>query len=198
MVRGIEKGINLRDGHPFWPVRDFFDAVSRSDFAFLDYSKIKAWPMMRDQQRRHLGVIKSQPDFVAGNARLADFEDRTANPEPVADTDFIIREAFDREILAEITVNEIRSAKIFLPIAIGSGLIDHDGPLFSTVARKIGLSVPGQIESSNKDSAIYRLLPNRRSDGLSAPFHVLWQSDIDGDDSVHADLPRLGCNGPLF
>src|SRR6202043_1413826 len=99
----------------------------------------------------------------------------------------VIRESFDGEILAKIAVSEIRSVKIGLPIAVGIELIDHDGTLLSAVARDIGLPVPSEVQPSGKDSALCRLLPDRRSDGLSAPFHVPWQSNIDGDDRVHTD-----------
>jgi hypothetical protein len=110
---------------------------------------------------------------------LADFDDRAADPEPVADTDLFVRESFDGEVLAETAVDEIRPAKIVLPVAVGSELIDHNGPLLSAVARKIGLPVPSQVQPSREDSPRFRPFPNRGSDRLSLPFHVVWQADID-------------------
>lgn len=140
---------------------------------------------MRDQQRRHLGDVEAQADPVAGDARLADFEDGAADPEPVADADLVISQSIHREILTEVAVNEIRAAKIILPMAIGGELIDHDGPLLAAVAGKIALTIPNQVEPPGNDAAIDRRLPYPCSNGPAAPLHVLWQSDVDGDDGVH-------------
>jgi hypothetical protein len=41
--------------------------------------------------------------------------------------------------LAEIAINEIRSAKITLPIAAGAELVDHNGTLLTAMSGKIGL-----------------------------------------------------------
>src|SRR5262249_38083681 len=128
---------------------------------------------------------------------LADFEDGTADPEPVADADLVISQPIHREILAEAAANEIRSAKIILPIAIGSELIDHDGPLLAAVAGKIALTISDQVEPPGNDPAIDRRLPYPCSDGPAAPQHVLWQSDIDGDDGVHLGALCGACVGAL-
>src|SRR5262249_719467 len=95
------------------------------------------------------------------------------------------------EVLAEIAVSEIRSAKAAFPVAVGTELIDHNGPLLAAMSGKIGLPVPEQIEPPGKDSALHGLLPDGRSDARSPPFHILWQPDIDGDHRVHADLLGL-------
>jgi hypothetical protein len=83
----------------------------------------------------HLLVIQAQTNLIGGHAWLADLKDGGANPKWVTDVDLIIRKPIDRKVLAEIAVDELRSAKIALPIAIGGEPVDHHGPLLTAVTR---------------------------------------------------------------
>jgi hypothetical protein len=123
---GWEESIDLGDRHPFGTPRTIFDAVSRADFSFPDNSKVEAGSPVRHQQRRHLGVIQTLAQFVAGDVRLADLEDCAADLKPVPDTGLVVGKSFDCEILAETAVTEIRSAMIALSVVVGSELINHD------------------------------------------------------------------------
>ena len=119
VLRRIKQGIDLGDRHAFGAVRELLDAIAGAEFAFLDDAEIKAGPVVRNQQRRHLRTFQPDADPVAGVAWLADLDDGAANPEAVADADLGIGEALHCEVLAENPGHEIRPPKIVRPVAVG-------------------------------------------------------------------------------
>ena len=147
---------------------------------------------MRHQQCRQLRAFQTYADPIAGDTRLADLEGCAADPEPVADTNLVVREPVDREILAEIAVGKVRPTQIFAPVTVGIELIDQNGPLLTAMTGKIALPVPSQIQPCGKHPARRGLLPDRRPDGLPPPCDFPRQSDIDGDENVHTHLLRQG------
>jgi hypothetical protein len=191
MISRVKKGIDLRHAHAFGTFRDLFDPVSRADLAFLDDSEIKARPPVRDHQRRHFRVIETQTEPVASDARLADFEDGAADPVTVADKDLCVGQSIDREILAEIAMNEVRPAKMIGPVTVRIELVDHEGALLAAVARQVGLSIANQIEPTREDAPFDGLFPDRGADGFSSPRHVARQPDIDRDDDIHLESPPV-------
>ena len=112
VLRRIQESIDLSDRHALRPVRKLFDAVAGADLPFLDDAEIKAGPVVRDQQRGHIGAVQSDADPVAGIAWLAHLDDGAADPETIADVDLVIGEALHCEVLAEISGHEIRPPKI--------------------------------------------------------------------------------------
>jgi hypothetical protein len=150
MISGVKKGIDLRHAHAFGTFRDLFDPVSRADLAFLDDSEIKARPPVRDHQRRHFRVIETQTEPVASDARLADFEDGAADPVTVADKDLCVGQSIDREILAEIAMNEVRPAKMIGPVTVGIELVDHEGALLAAVAARSACPSPTRLSRPAK------------------------------------------------
>ena len=55
--------------------------------ALLNHPEIEAWPVVRDDQGRHLGIVHANPQPIAGDAGLRHFKKRAADSVPVTDTD---------------------------------------------------------------------------------------------------------------
>ena len=96
--------------------QDPHDLVAGFDLALFEDAKIKAGSVMLHDERRHLRLIHPDAEPVAGDARLRHFEQRAADPVPVADAHLGVGQAVDREILAKLPVNEVVAAKLSLPI----------------------------------------------------------------------------------
>jgi hypothetical protein len=85
------------------------------------------------QQSWHPGLVHPNADAIAGDARLGDLEQRAADLITVADAPASSGNPFDREVLAELSVDEIGPLQLPLPIAIRFDPIDEDGPLLTPV-----------------------------------------------------------------
>ena len=107
----IEQRIGLGDGHALGTGQDLDDLVAGFDLALLEDAKIKARPVMRHEQRRHLRLVHPDADPVAGDARLRHLEQRASDPVMVADAHLCVGQAVDREILAELAVSEVVAAE---------------------------------------------------------------------------------------
>jgi hypothetical protein len=59
----------------------------------------------------------------------------------VADAHSIVRQSFDCEVLPELSINEVGSLELLLPIAIRFDLIDEDGTLLASVTGQVTLTV---------------------------------------------------------
>ncbi|MGA8194274.1 MAG: hypothetical protein WB902_12975, partial [Acetobacteraceae bacterium] len=119
---------------------------------------------MRDQQRRYLRMLQPDTDPVAGVARLTDLDDGAADPKSIADTDLVIGEALDCEVLAEIPGHEIRPSKIARPVAVGIELVDHKRTLLAAMAAEVALAVAIEIQPAGENPSRHRRLPDRRPD----------------------------------
>jgi hypothetical protein len=91
--------------------------------------------------RRHPVLVHPNADAIAGNARLSDLEQRGADLITVADTHGIVGQPFDREVLAELSVDEVGPLQVLLPIAIRFDLIDEDGALLTPMPGQVALAV---------------------------------------------------------
>ncbi len=96
---------------------------------------------MRNKQSRHLGIVHSNSESIAGNAGLRHFKDSTADPVAIPDANLVVGKTLNGEILSKLPVLEVTSAKFALPISIGFELIDHDGSVLTAVAFQIGLPI---------------------------------------------------------
>jgi hypothetical protein len=90
---------------------------------------------------------------------LGDLEHCAADLIPIADADDIVRQSFDREILAELPVDEIRPLQLLLPVAIRFDLVDEDGSLLTSVAVEIALTIADQIQPADATAAMHRSFP---------------------------------------
>ena len=164
MLRRVEQGIDLGDGHALRAGREFLDLIADADLALLDNSEIETGPAVRNQQRRYLRVFQPDADPVAGVARLADLDDDIADPEAIADADLGIGEALHCEVLAEVSVHEIRSAKIARPVAVGFELVYQERTLLAAMGAEVRLAVAIKVQLAGEDPPCHRLLPDRRPD----------------------------------
>src|SRR5215470_1579485 len=146
MIGEIEERVDVGDGHSLLRFSYLDDFVARADRAFLQNAEIEPRPSAGRQQRRHPGLVHSNADAIAGNARLSDLEQRAADLVAVADARGIIRQSFDREVLAELTVDEVGPPELLFPMAIRVDLVDEDGALLAPVPRQIALTVSIEVQ----------------------------------------------------
>src|ERR1700679_2347152 len=125
MAGQIKQPINFLDGDMLLALRYLHYLVPCADFAFFKDSAIKARSFMRDQERSHLRVVHPYTDAIAGDARLRHFKQSAADPVAISDANLVIGKAFDRQVLAELTVLEVVTLEVHLPVAIRVELIDH-------------------------------------------------------------------------
>jgi len=107
MIGRIEKRVDLCDGHSLLRLSDFDDFVASAHLAFLQDAEVEARPSARRQQCRHPGLVHPNADAIAGNARLSDLKERRADLISVTDAHGIVGQSFDREVLAELSVDEV-------------------------------------------------------------------------------------------
>ena len=107
MLRRIEQRVDLGDCHPLLALLDLHDLVAGADFALLKDAEVESRPSAGGQERRHARLVHANADAIAGDPRLRDLEQRAADPIAVADIDAIVRQAFDREVLAELSVDKV-------------------------------------------------------------------------------------------
>ena len=79
---------------------------------------------MRDQQRRHPGLIHSYANAIAGHTRLRDFKQSSADPVAVANANLIVSQAFHCEIFSELPEDKIVPLQLLLPVAVRVHLVD--------------------------------------------------------------------------
>ena len=72
---------------------------------------------------------------------MSNLEEPAADLITVTDEDGIVGQSFDREVLAELSVDEVGPLQLLLPIAIRFDLVDEDGALLTPVPGQVALSV---------------------------------------------------------
>jgi hypothetical protein len=111
---------------------------------------------------------------------LSDFEESAADPIPVADADGIVRQSLNREVLAELSVNEVGSPQLLAPISVRLHLVGEDGALFTPMSGQIALTVSVEIQPPNPAAAAHRILPYPRVNRAAAPSDVEWKPHVHG------------------
>ena len=159
-------------------VGNLHDLVARADLPFFKDTAIKAWSLMRDQECSHLRVVHPYTDAIAGDARLRHFKQRAADPVAISDADFVIGKAIDCQVLSELTILEVVTLKVHLPVAIGVELIDHHSTMLSTVTCDVALTITVEIETARHHPACYGPLPNSGVDHFALPFDIGWKADV--------------------
>ena len=145
MIGRIEERVDLCDGHSLLPLSHLHDFVAGADLAFLQHAQVEPRPSARCQQCRHPGLVHSNADAIAGDARLRDLKQRAADLIPVADAHGIVGQSFDGEVLAELSVDEVIPAQLLLPVTIRFDLIDEDGAMLTPVTGQVALTVSLEI-----------------------------------------------------
>ncbi len=181
----IEEPADLGDRHFLGAGRKLEDLVAGLNFPLLQNAEIEARAVVRDEQRGNARIFHPDPDAVTGDARLRDLERRAADPVAVADTDLVVAEPFDREVLAELPVDEVGAFELLFPVSVGVELVDEDGTLLATVPRDVALPVTFDVELGHPARAGHWVLEDARKDGLSLPGHILRETDVDRHQPAH-------------
>jgi hypothetical protein len=178
MTGQIKQSINFLDSDMLRAVGNLQDLVARADLPFFKYAAIEAWSLMRDQECRHLRVVHPYTDAIAGDARLRHFKQRAADPVAISDADFVIGKAIDCQVLAELTILEVVTLEVHLPVTIGVELIDHDSTMLPAVTCDVALTITVEIETARHHPAYYGPLPDSGVYHLALPFDVGWKADV--------------------
>src|SRR5262249_8357196 len=139
MIGRIEQRVDLGDGHSLLRLSQFHDFVAGAHFAFLQDAEVESRPSAGRQQCRHPGLVHPNANAIARYARCSDLEQCTAYSITVADTNVIVRQSLDREVLAELSVDEIGPLQLLLPVPIRLDLVDEDRALLTPVAGQVAL-----------------------------------------------------------
>src|SRR5262249_54019145 len=97
----------------------------------------------------------------------------------------VVRQSFDGEVLAELTVREVAASQLLLPVPIGLDLVGEDRALLAAVAAEVTLPVALDVESPDAATTRDRILPDAGVHGPPAPFDVARQTDVDGEQTSH-------------
>ena len=181
----VEERIDLRNRHLFRPGGELEDLVARLHLALLEDAEVEAGATVGDEQGGNPRVVHADPDAVAGDARLRDFEDGGADLVAVADADLVVAQSFDREVLAELSVDEVGSSELAFPVAVGVDLVDEHRALLAAVASQIALAVTVDVELADAARACNGVLEDAREDCLPLPRDVLRHADVDGQQGAH-------------
>src|SRR5262249_44163720 len=146
--------------HSLLRLPHLYDFVAGSHVAFFENAEVEPRPSAGCQQCRHAGLVHPDADAVAGHAGLSNLEHGTADPIAVADVHGIVGQSFDREVFAELSVDEVGPLQLLLPIAIRFELVDEDGALLAAVPGQVTLTVPVQIQPADPAAVMNRILPD--------------------------------------
>src|SRR5204862_7716429 len=133
--------------------------VAGAHLAFLRDAEVEPRTSAGRQQCRHPRLVHPNANAIAGNAGLSDLEHCAADLITVADANGIVGQSFDREVLAELSVNEVGPPQLLLPVTIRFDLVGEDGALLAPVPGQVALTVSVQIQSSNAAAASHGVLP---------------------------------------
>src|SRR4029077_11108052 len=109
MIGRVEERVNLHDGHSLLCLSRLHDLVAGAHLAFLQDAEVEPRSSAGCQQCRHPGLVHPNANAIACNARLSNLEQRAADLITVADAHSIVGQSFDREVLAELSVDEVSS-----------------------------------------------------------------------------------------
>ena len=151
----------------------------RLHLALLEHAEVEAGAVVGDEQGRNPRIIHADPDAIAGDARLGHLEDRAADLVAIADADLVVAESFDGEVLAELSVDEVVSSELALPVPIRVDLVDEHRTLLAAVPRQIALTVAVDVEPADPAGPGHGVLEDPREDRSPLPGHVLRQADVD-------------------
>ncbi len=141
MIRRIKERVDVCDGHSLLRLSHLHYLVAGAHVAFLEDAEVEPRPSAGCQQCRHPGFVHPSADAIASNPRLSDLEQCAADLITIADAHSIVGQSFNSEVLTELSVDEVGSLQLLLPIAIRFDLVDEHGSLLTAVASKITLTV---------------------------------------------------------
>ena len=161
----VEQRVDLGDGHLLRTRRELDDLVARLHLALFEHAEVEARAAVRDEQRGDARVVHAEPDAVAGDARLGDLEDGGADPVPVADAHLVVAQPLDREVLAELSVDEVASSELTFPVPVRVDLVDEHRALLAAVPAEVALAVAVEVEPAHAAGAGHGILEDAREHG---------------------------------
>src|SRR5215469_13149469 len=117
MVWRIKQRVDLCDSHSFLRLSHLHDFVASANLAFLQDAEVEPRSAAGCQQSWHPRFVHPNADAITSNARLSDLEQPAADLITVNAND-IVGQSFNREILAELSVDEVGPLQLLLPITI--------------------------------------------------------------------------------
>ena len=178
MIGRIEKRVDLYDGHSLLRLSHLHDFVAGAHLAFLQDTEVEPRSSAGCQQGRHPRFVHPNADAIAGDARLSDLEQRGADPITVADANGIVGQSFDREVLGELSVDEVAPLQLLLPIAIRFDLVDENRALLTPVPAQVALTVSVEVQPADPAAATHRIFPDGRVHTATFPLDVPRKSDV--------------------
>jgi hypothetical protein len=109
---------------------------------------------------------------------LGNLEERAADPITIADTHCIVGQSFDREVLAELTMDEVSPLQLFLPMTIRFDLVNKDCALLASVTGEVTLTVSIQIQPANPTAVMHRIFPDPSVHSTSVPLDISWKPNV--------------------
>jgi hypothetical protein len=109
---------------------------------------------------------------------LSDLEKCGADLKTVADAYGIVGQSLDREVLPELSVDEVSPVQLLLPVAIRFNLIHEDGSLLTAVSGQVTLTVPLEIQPTDATTTTQGILPDPGVHRAPLPHDVAWKSNV--------------------
>src|SRR5581483_12051964 len=103
---------------------------------------------------------------------------RAADPIAISNAHGVVGQSFDREVLAELSGDEIGSFQLLLPVAIRFDLVDEDGTLFAAMSGEVTLTVSVEVQATYATAPVHRGLPDRCAHSATFPLDVARKSDV--------------------
>ncbi len=176
----VEQRVDVGHRHLLGSRGESHDVVARLHLALFEHPEVETRTVVRDEQRGDPRIIHADPDAITRHARLRHLEDRAADLVTVADAHLVVAESLHGEILAELSVDEVVSSELALPVPVRVDLVDEDRTLLAAVPGQIALTVAVNIERADPAGTGHRVLEDPRKDSPPLPCHVLRQADVDG------------------
>ena len=80
---------------------------------------------------------------------MGHLEDRAADLVAVADAHLVVAESLHGEVLAELSVDEVVSAQLALPVAVRVDLVDEHRTLLTAMPGQIALAIAVDVEPAD-------------------------------------------------
>ena len=109
---------------------------------------------------------------------MRDLEQCAADLIAIPDAHGIVWQSFDREVLPELSMDEVGPLQLLLPIAIRFDLVDEDGSLLTAVSGQVPLAVALEVQPADATPTRQRTLPDPGVYSASLPRDVAWKSDV--------------------
>ena len=186
MRRRIEQRVDLGDrSSALDPSSTFTISSPAPTSPSFEDAEVESGPPARRQQRRHPRLVHANADAIAGDPGLRDLEQGAADPVAIADIDAVVRQAFDGEVLAELSVDKVGRVGV-APASSGRTRSGRRRPRAARLrARRDRPDRLRRGSTCRRTASVHRILPDAGVHRHSSPCDVAWETDIDGQQSRH-------------